>query len=156
MLISILDLLKVDYSNKIINCVCFNLTTNNKTVVVNSKEQIKKIFNNLYFGNSTDENINSFDIIVSKNNKKKIDILFVEEDHSTSEIQAKIIEKNIKNIVIFSAKENFIKVSNFLNKNMSFLNILRITNDDIKYGITNDTYMYNPKILTFISKLINK
>jgi len=156
MLISILDLLKVEYSDKIIKCIGFNLTTNNKTVLINSKEQIKKIFDNLYFGTSTNENINNFDIVVSKSNKKKIDILFVEEDYSTSEIQTKIIEKNIKNIVIFASKENFIKVSNFLNKNMSFLNILRLTNDDIKYGLTNDTYIYNPKILTFISKLINK
>jgi len=152
MIINILDLLEKEYSERVVNNFCFNLTNGKKNVIFNTDEKIKQIFNNFYSG--CDKNDSDFDIIVTKKDKN-VDVIFINEDYQTSEIQKKIFKNNVKNIVIIAHKENSIKVSNFLYKNMNFLNILRLTDDDIINGLIDNIYIFNPKIIQFISKLLN-
>jgi len=152
MVINILVLLKKGYSEKVIKYFCFNLTNNNKNVLLEDSTKIKEIFNNFYSGSYAGSN--EFDFVVTKSGKKKVDLIFVDEDFAVSELQKKVFENNAKNIIIFALKESYIKISNFLYKNMNFLNILRLTNSDILHGFVNNTYIYNPKILAFNKKML--
>jgi len=153
MIINTLNLLKREHSEKVMNCFCFNLTNGKKNVILNTEGKIKEMSNNFYSGYS--ENVGDFDVIITKNNKN-VDVMFIDEDYSTLEVQKKIFENNVKNIVIFASKEGSIKVSNFLNKNMNFLNVIRLTNDDIINGLIDNIYIYNPKIIQFNSKIITQ